>query len=44
MRLQAPWINNLVDGLPVRDIKTTHSAMTGLRRKLEGEADAEEQA
>jgi DNA-binding MarR family transcriptional regulator len=35
MRLQAPWINHLADGLRVKDINTTHSVMTVLRRKLE---------
>jgi DNA-binding MarR family transcriptional regulator len=44
MRLQAPWVNNLADGLRVEDIETTHSVMTALRRKLEGDRDAEEQA
>jgi DNA-binding MarR family transcriptional regulator len=44
MRLQAPWVNNLSDGLRVEDIETTHSVMTALRRKLEGDRNAEEQA
>jgi DNA-binding MarR family transcriptional regulator len=44
MRLQAPWINSLSDGLLVKDIETTHSVMTVLRRKLEGDVDSEEQA
>jgi DNA-binding MarR family transcriptional regulator len=44
MRLQAPWINKLSEGLQVKDIETTHSVMTALRRKLEGDGDAEEQA
>jgi DNA-binding MarR family transcriptional regulator len=44
MRLQAPWINNLAEGLRVEDIKTTHNVMTALRRKLEGDRDVEEQA
>lgn len=43
MRLQAPWINSLSDGLLVEDIKTTHSVMTALRRKLEQDVDDEEQ-
>ncbi len=36
MRLQAPWINGLSDGLAVRDIETTHRVMMALRNKLEG--------
>jgi DNA-binding MarR family transcriptional regulator len=44
MGLQAPWINKLSDGLQLQDIETTHSVMTALRRKLEGDGDAEEQA
>ena len=35
MRLQAPWISGLADGLSVKDIETTHRVMTGLRKKLE---------
>lgn len=41
MRLQAPWINSLSDGLLVEDIETTRRVMTALRRKLEGDVDAE---
>lgn len=44
MRLQAPWVNQLSAGLPVADIETTHQVMTALRRKLEGDREAEEQA
>jgi DNA-binding MarR family transcriptional regulator len=40
MELQAPWINNLANGLPVKDIETAHRVMTALRRKLEGEGEA----
>jgi DNA-binding MarR family transcriptional regulator len=36
MRLQAPWINSLSDGLSVKDIETTHRVMKALRHKLEG--------
>ena len=42
MRLQAPWINNLSDGLRVEDLEATHSVITTLLRKLEGDGDAEE--
>lgn len=36
MRLQAPWVNGLSDGLSVKDIETTHRVMTVVRHKLEG--------
>src|SRR6266702_268395 len=36
MRLQAPWINSLSDGLLVKDIETVHRVVTALRDKLEG--------
>jgi DNA-binding MarR family transcriptional regulator len=42
MRLQAPWISGLADGLSVKDIETTHRVMTGLRKKLESSDGAEE--
>jgi DNA-binding MarR family transcriptional regulator len=35
MRLQAPWINGLSDGLLVRDIETVHRVVLTLRQKLE---------
>ncbi|RWO64924.1 MAG: MarR family transcriptional regulator [Mesorhizobium sp.] len=44
MHLQAPWIENLADGLLVEDINNTHRVMTALRKKLEGNDEAEEQA
>ena len=44
MRLQAPWINDLSDGLLVKDIKTVRHVMTALRRKLEGNDESEEQS
>ena len=44
MRLQAPWINSLSDGLPVKDIKTAHRVIAALRKTLEGKDDSEEQA
>jgi DNA-binding MarR family transcriptional regulator len=44
MRLQAPWINGLAEGLEVEDIKTMHIVMKALRSKLEGHEDVEEQA
>ena len=39
MRLQVPWINNLSDGLSVKDIETTHRVVTGLRSKFEDDAE-----
>jgi len=42
MRLQAPWVNNLADGLKVSDIETTHRVITSIRRKFEGPGEAEE--
>lgn len=44
MRLQAPWINNLADGLLVRDINTTHNVMIALRKKLDGNDEPEDRA
>jgi len=40
MRLQAPWINELSEGLRVEDIETMRSVITVLRRKLQGNGDA----
>lgn len=44
MRLQAPWINNLADGLLVKDIKTVHQVIMALRRRLEGNDESEQQS
>ena len=44
MRLQAPWVDNLSEGLRVEDLETTHGVISALRGKLEGDAAAEEQA
>jgi DNA-binding MarR family transcriptional regulator len=35
MRLQAPWINGLSEGLSVKDIQTMHRVTVALRKKLE---------
>jgi DNA-binding MarR family transcriptional regulator len=35
MRLQAPWINGLSEGLLVKDIQTFHRVIVALRQKLE---------
>ncbi|WP_245579127.1 MarR family winged helix-turn-helix transcriptional regulator [Inquilinus limosus] len=42
MRLQAPWVNGLSEGLRAEDIRTTHGVIAALRRTLEGHGDAEE--
>ena len=42
MRLQAPWVNDLADGLSVSDIETVHRIVRSLRRKLEGHGEPED--
>ena len=44
MGLQAPWVNKLAAGLRAEDIETTRGVMTALRRRLESDIDADEQA
>jgi len=44
MRLQAPWVNSLAEGLLVKDIETFHRVITAVRKKLEGNDKASEQA
>jgi len=44
MRLQAPWINHLADGLTPAGLQATHEVILALRRKLELESDGEEPA
>jgi DNA-binding MarR family transcriptional regulator len=41
MRLQAPWINSLSEGLLVKDIHTMHRVIIALRQKLEGNGPEE---
>lgn len=41
MRLQAPWINALADGVVVKDIQTVHRVIVALREKLEGNGSEE---
>jgi DNA-binding MarR family transcriptional regulator len=41
IRLQAPWINSLSDGLLIRDIETARRVVAGVREKLEGNDGAE---
>src|SRR5215472_10093649 len=36
MRLQAPWVNRMSDGLSVKDIETVIRVVSVLREKLEG--------
>lgn len=35
MRLQAPWVNKLSEGLSVKDVETTHRVMLALRKRLD---------
>jgi DNA-binding MarR family transcriptional regulator len=35
MRLQAPWIDSLSDGLSMKDVQTFHRVVMALREKLE---------
>jgi len=44
MELQAPWVNDLSDGLAVKDMETVHRVITALRRKLERDDEPEERA
>jgi len=41
MRLQAPWVNSLSEGLLVKDIHTMHRVIIALRQKLEGNGPEE---
>jgi DNA-binding MarR family transcriptional regulator len=41
MRLQAPWVNKLSEGLQVKDLEATHRVIAALRQKLEGDGDAD---
>ncbi|HTY67236.1 MAG TPA: MarR family winged helix-turn-helix transcriptional regulator [Alphaproteobacteria bacterium] len=34
MRLQAPWVNELSEGLLIKDLETVHRVLTALRKKL----------
>ncbi len=43
MRLQAPWVNELAEGLRIEDIETMREVMLALRSKLERSGDVEEQ-
>jgi DNA-binding MarR family transcriptional regulator len=41
MRLQAPWINGVSEGLLVKDIQTVHRVIIALRQKLENQGPDE---
>ena len=42
MDLQAPWVNNLSDGLSVKDLETVHRVVAALRIKLEGQGSQQQ--
>src|SRR5262245_9837316 len=44
MELQAPWVNDLSDGLSVKEMETVHRVATALRKKLEGDDEIERRA
>ncbi|MCK1735015.1 winged helix-turn-helix transcriptional regulator [Bradyrhizobium sp. 138] len=44
MALQAPWVNGLAEGLPVKDLQTVHRVVTALRKKLESSDEIEDRA
>ncbi|GEP53841.1 MarR family winged helix-turn-helix transcriptional regulator [Reyranella soli] len=44
MRLQAPWVNGLAEGLTAKDLESAHRVIAALRRKLESNGDADERS
>jgi len=44
MRLQGPWMDNLSDGLLIKDIEAAHRIITTLRQRLEGNSEPAERA
>jgi DNA-binding MarR family transcriptional regulator len=42
MRLQAPWINRLSNGLSIKDMEAVQRVMTALRKKLDANGAPEE--
>jgi len=36
MKLQAPWVNSLSDGIQPMDLEATRRVVTALRSKLQG--------
>jgi DNA-binding MarR family transcriptional regulator len=43
MRLQVPWVNDLANGLSIKDIETVHRVVAALRQKLEGNDEKSEE-
>jgi DNA-binding MarR family transcriptional regulator len=41
MRLQAPWSDNLSEGLSLKDIETAHRVMLALRQNLSARDETE---
>src|SRR5215831_18798173 len=41
LRLQAPWVNGLADGLSLKEIEAAHRVVGALRSRLEGDGEAE---
>lgn len=41
MDLQAPWVDDLADGVTVKDLEVVHRVMRTLREKLERKAEAD---
>lgn len=39
MELQAPWINRLANGIPVKDLETMHRVISVLRGRLDADAE-----
>jgi DNA-binding MarR family transcriptional regulator len=44
LRRQAPWVENLADGIPVGEMETAHAVITALRAKLQRADDGQEHA
>lgn len=42
MALQAPWVNDLSEGLSVKDLQNVHRVVAALRKKLESKDEPEE--
>jgi DNA-binding MarR family transcriptional regulator len=41
MALQAPWVNGLSKGLPVKDLQTVHRIVADLRTRLESDTESQ---
>jgi DNA-binding MarR family transcriptional regulator len=44
MRLQAPRVNGLAEGLTAKDLEAAHRVIAALRRKLEGNGEGNEKS